>query len=90
MTKPAILTEIDTLLVDTLPAGIRAMAEGRVLSEVQDYLAIPGARVTQYEGVNISRSLAQVENGWMVRVVDGFEVHPRDPDTGQFVAREGT
>jgi hypothetical protein len=88
MTRPAILDAIDAALVDKLPDGIRAIAEGDVLSAVQDEIGGPMLRRVTYQGVTISRSLAQIENGWMVRILDGFDRHPRDPETGQFIARE--
>jgi len=64
--KHPLLTAIDEALVNIPAHGVQAIAEGGVLGLVQDELGLSGARVTQYEGVNISRSLAQIENGWKV------------------------
>jgi len=79
--KPAILTRIDEALVDNLPAGIIAGATGDVLAACQEFLGTweepyqSGASYVSEGGdtVRINRSLAQLPNGWLVRVRAGFE-----------------
>lgn len=66
MTKHILLKSIDDLLESARPENIIAMAEGRIISEVQDELETSGSRVTQYRGVNIARSLAQIGNNWII------------------------
>lgn len=92
MTKPAILAAIDAALETHLPRGVRVAAEAHILSEVQDYMGQPGAIVTEYEGVRIHRSLAQIPGDWAVRTVKGAEKpdeQPRDPETGKFLSWGG-
>lgn len=71
MTKPAILDDIDAALEQVSPDKVRAVAEGRILSDVQDALGGPMMRRVVYKGVIISRSLAQMADpGYCVRLAE--------------------
>ena len=69
MTHP-LLAAIDAALVDSPADGVQAIAEGLVLSDLQDELGLDltSRAPVQYRGVTISRSLAQIEAGWAVRI----------------------
>ena len=88
MTHP-LLIAIDAALDDTLPDGICVIADGEVISAIRDELdQNDNLRAPViYNGVTINRSLAQIDGDWMVRIVPGYDVHPRDPETGKFVER---
>ncbi len=72
MTHP-LLTAIDEELTKTEAGDVQAIAEGSILSAVQDELGCSGSRVTQYRGVVIGRAMAPVDNGWMVRPAPKME-----------------
>ena len=74
MEKPDILKAIDEALETTLPEGILAGAEGRIMHDAAMFLEVQPSPQLTYEGVSIRSSLAQLgQKGWAVKVRPGFE-----------------
>lgn len=68
MTKPDILTAIDAALAEHPPERVEAIATGDMLHAAMTFTDQIGQRVSFYQGVELMRSLAELEGGFMVRV----------------------